>query len=654
MKKRRLHLFESIKNCLKSDFPIITFLCFLVFISYVAILYFGLPDKNCSQEDKVLKICGNGLARFLFNREYTTDDAFQQTYPFYEIFYPNIFKGDMLTDVMKGYLAPLHWWITYATTWFVGDPILASHYVMFLQIFLSCLFLFLAIKHLAGAAPAFLGITWYLHTRYIFQRMTCGLPRGWAAVVFTCYFFLIAKGYHKAILVLFLVGSLLHPPATFMIAVAYGMYLVIKSICDNNKIHFQKILLMLILLSPVYVLVTYNVVKKPDYVGDMVTLEEAAKMPAFDRQGGRFPFVPLLPVKSELKIFALQAFYGRFHTPPKFLRGKIIPLIFILMGFVCLVGILKRKKFLPLEIVTYFVSIWIVYFLSRLLAFRLYVPDRHLQFPMAFFFILFFMVGIWRAFDDGNEDKEDKSHAWIQKATLKDSYGPFIMFIILGTFVYLTSGNGLSGDANFNWSLYKKGHAYEWLKNNTPQDSLIAGHPTSVDPVPLFAIRKVFISTEMAHPFYPKFYEEVEKRLKVVLDATYARTLKDLVNILEPYNIDYFLFERNLFYSENLGYGDPSKPNYDNPNSRENKGAGYPKPFKTYVKEISNRNWTEFAYRELPKEVDMKKYPFMPYKDKFMVVVDMKALKEYLAKNGETLNQAANEATSKDKNENKK
>lgn len=616
MKKRRINLFESINKILKSNFPIITVICFLIFVFYAVILYIDLSE-------------------FLFNREYTTDDAFQQTYPFYEIFYPEIFKGDMLTDIMKGYLAPIHWWVTYAITWLVGDPILASHYVMFIQIILSCIFLFLAIKHFAGSAPAFLGLTWFLHTRYIFQRITCGLPRGWAPVVFTCYFFLIAKGYHKSILVLFLVGSLLHPPATFMIAVAYGMYLVIKSIFDKNKLFYQKVLLTLILLSPAYILVTYNVVKKPDYVGDMVTLEQAAKMPAFDRQGGRFPFVPLLPLKTELKTFALQAFYGRFHKPPKFLRGNIIPTIFILAGFIALIGILKRKKFLPLEIGTYFVSIWIVYLLSRAFAFRLYVPDRHLQFPMAFFFILFFMVSIWRTFDDGSEDKEKKSHPWIQKATLKDSYGPLIMFILLGTFVYLTSGNGLSGNANFNWSLYKKGHAYEWLKNNTKEDSLIAGHPTSVDPVPLFAIRKVFISTEMAHPFYPKFYKEVEKRLKVVLDATYAKTLKDLVDILEPYNIDYFLFERNLFYTNRLGYGDPSKDGYNDPNRNDNVGAGYPKPFKDYVKKISNRPWNEFAYRELPLEVDMEKYPFMPYKDKYMVVVDIKALKNYLEANKE-------------------
>ncbi len=593
--KRRIDLRKKIKNFWNLDFPIVTVISFLFFLFYVIILY-------------------NDLSKFILNPAYLTDDAFQQTYPFYEIFYPDVFKGDVLTDVMKGYLAPLHWGVTYIITWLVGDPILAGHYVMLLQVFLSCMFLFLAVKHWAGVAPAFFALTWFLHTRYILQRITLGLPRGWAPVVFTCYFFLIAKGYHKAIFVLLFIGCLVHPPATFMIAVAYGLFVVHKNIFGVEKERYQKILLFLILLSPVYIITTYNVIKKPDYLGEMVTLEEAKKMPAFDRAGGRFPFVPLLSVKAEVNTFAFQAFRGRFHDAPSFLRGKILPTIFISMFILILIGILRQKKVIPIEIVMYFFSILIVYFLSREFAFKLYVPDRHLQFPMAFFFFLFFSIAIWRAFDDGKADEDKFSPKWCQSGSLKKSWGCFIVFVCLGTFVYLTSGLGLSGDANFNWRKDKKGGVYEWIKNNTLQTSLIAGHPTSVDPVPLFAIRKVLISTEMSHPFYPKFFEEVKRRLEVSLRATYAKNLQELVDILESEKVDYFIFERALFYPEKLG-----------------DGAGYPKPFKDFVKEISNRPWEEFAYRELPNEVDMKNFPFMPFKDKYMALVDIKALKSYLA-----------------------
>lgn len=594
LENKKINFTKKIKDFWNFDFPFITFISFFIFIFYAFILY-------------------NDLSEFILNPSYTTDDAFQQTYPFYEIFYPDIFKGDVLTDVMKGYLAPLHWGITYAVTWLVGDPILAGHYVMLLQIFLSCLFLFLAVKHWAGSAPAFFALTWFLHTRYIIQRMTLGLPRGWAPVIFTCYFFLVAKGCHKSILVLFLVGCLVHPPATFMIAVAYGLFVSYKSFLGSEKDKYKKILLFLILLSPVYIIATYNVIKKPDYLGEMVTLEEAKKMPAFDRAGGRFPFVPLLSVKAELNTFALQAFRGRFYTAPSFLRGKIIPIIFISAFLLLLIGFFRRKKVFPIELVMYFLSIWIVYFLSREFAFKLYVPDRHLQFPMAFFLFLFYSIAIWRVFDGGKEDYEKSSPKWCQSASFKKSWGCFVVFLLLGTFIYLTSGKGLSGDANFNWRKDKRGDVYEWIKNNTSQSSLIAGHPTAVDPVPLFAIRKVLISTEMSHPFYPKFFEEVKRRLKISLQANYAKNLRELVDILEPEKIDYFIFDRKLFYPEKLG-----------------DGASYPKPFKDFVKEISNRPWQEFAYRELPDKVDIKKYPFMPFKDKYMAVVDVKVLRSFL------------------------
>jgi hypothetical protein len=48
------------------------------------------------------------------------------------------------------------------------------------------------------------------------------------------------------------------------------------------------------------------------------------------------------------------------------------------------------------------------------------------------------------------------------------------------------------------------------------------------------------------------------------------------------------------------------------------------------MKELTSRPPDQYAYRQLPSHVDTKRFPFMPFKDKQSIVVDVKALAKYL------------------------
>jgi hypothetical protein len=86
------------------------------------------------------------LSPYWFHPDWTTDDALQQVYPFHRVFRPELFSGDLITEVMEGYLAPLHYWISWGLTWLTGDPIMMSHWLTLIQIGLACLFLFLIVR----------------------------------------------------------------------------------------------------------------------------------------------------------------------------------------------------------------------------------------------------------------------------------------------------------------------------------------------------------------------------------------------------------------------------------------------------------------------------------------------------------------------------
>jgi hypothetical protein len=577
-----------------------------------------------------------GIAPFWFNPEWSTDDALQQSYPFHKIFNPDIFKNDIITQMMEGYLTPLHYWITWIATFCSGDPVMGGHYVMLLQLVLTLIGVFFAVYIGTGKskAPAFFALLWLFHTRHVMQRLTGGLPRGWAAPLLSLYLAAFIGKCEKTTLVLLFIGCLLHPPSTIIVGLSYGIYVFIgmlyqayvqnRTRSDNELF---KPFLRLLLLSPLFILTAWFTVRMPETIGTMADYQRALSMPEFQNPGGRFPFVPLTPLLEEVHTFGFQSFLSRLYRAGKFLEILVpgLVIVFTIIFFtVTLVNTFSvRRKFfsssnaettehVTLKMISYLTAIIVVYILSRILAFKLYVPNRHLQFPMAFFFIVSFSLFFWNFAIAIAKRKSKKKAVQEGFATDKRRVERTLSFIgtlslcVPALLFFVGSGHGLYGPANFNSSLKQKGNIYLWIRNHTPQNSLVAGFPETVDGVPLYSARQVYLSNETAHPFYDKYYEEVKRRMKIVLNAHYAKDLQEFLSIVQPEKIDYFVFRRDLFYPNMLA--DP--PIF--------------LPFHSFVTDItSKRGVSEYAYKELPKQVDLKTAPYMPFKDSRYAIVNV-------------------------------
>lgn len=571
-----------------SKYPLLTFanlLCGVLCAAYCFLFWYDLKD-------------------LWFHPGWTTDDALQQAFIFHEVHSPGVFTGDLIAETMTGYLAPLHYWICYLGTWLSGDPIMMGHWVMTLQIALTLGFLFLAVRALSATAPALLAVLWFVHTRPIMQRITSGLPRGWAPVVILATMYFLIKRNHRAVLISLLCGCLLHPPATFLAAAGYGLFLTFGLLRTSSRSEYLKPFVTLALLSPLYLAVTLYVVHRPEEVGSMVSMEEARQLPEFQWPNGRFPFVPLRPVTEELRFFSYQPFGHRLHNPGRTIK-RIIPFAVIgLFGLLLFIGAKRRRKVLPGELSIFLLATTVVYFLSRPLAFKLYVPNRHLQFPMSVVLITIFSVAVWRAFYSGKNSYADTS--------LRKSWQSLVAFLALGIFVFIGTGDGLVGAANFNYSQDKKGGVFLWTRKETPKEALMAGHPTHIDGMMLFGQRRAYATTETAHPFYQGYFKEVKRRIEISLRAHYARDLKEVAAILEPDNIDYFVFSRKRFYPEAL------------------EKEKYFEPLKGLVDELTSRDYRDYAYKKLPREVDLINHPYMPFRDDQSVVIDVRKLRDYL------------------------
>lgn len=558
------------------------------------------------------------LSRRWFNPKVTTDDALQQSYMFHEIYNPGIFTGDLITESMLSYLGPVHYWVTYAATYLTADPIMAGHWIMLLQVVITCTAIFFAVQKAAATAPACFAVAWFLHSRHLVQRLTGGLPRGWAAPVLCATICFAIYGKHYAVLLTLLVGCLTNPPSTIIAALFYGLVLCWRSffvsdstlsLAEQGKLRRQtrKHLIQYILLSPCYAGLTYVVTRPPDFFGKMVSYTEALTKPELSMHGGRFALVPFVPAWEEIKAFGFQAFVSAFNDTPEYVFS-LMPWVVIALGAsFALVAIVQRRVLAPAELMLYLLATLSVYFLSRPLAFHLYIPDRHLKLPLGFFFIVALPVILWRLSLSQRGDAEVKGPTkWI------DAGKVLLCFALLSGLIFLGSGTGLRGDANFNVAANRKGQLFEWLKANTPQNSLIAGHPSHVDDTMLFAMRKAYITAETAHPFYEGYYQEAERRLRIVWKAYLATDVQELHQLLEKEGIDYFIYRRNDFRRHML----PQLYYYE--------------PLTSWVRELASRTPEEYAFSKLPWGAAGAANPVMPFRDAQSVVLDVAQLGQHL------------------------
>ena len=317
-----------------------------------------------------------------FNPEYLTDDALQQSYPFHKIYHPGIFDGDLITEAMEGYLAPLHYWLHYGITYLTASPILTGHYVMLIQITLAALFIFLAVTSLSNRVVGCFSVLWFFHSRNLVLAMTGGLTRGWASVVTAAFLcFALRKSHYGVLLTLFL-GCMLHPPATIVAASCYGLYLLSNFLLNRSSESKQK-LKTLIFLSPLCILTTLYVVHRPDHIGQMISKEAALVSPSYENPGGRFAFLPLPSISTELRQFGLRPFVNNFYSPPGFIAQTMPFIVFLLVG-----AYFFRRKLTPSLLWFYALALFGTYFLARELIFKLYVPDRYLQGPLGVWLII--------------------------------------------------------------------------------------------------------------------------------------------------------------------------------------------------------------------------------------------------------------------------
>ncbi len=532
-----------------------------------------------------------------FNPNFAGHDARQQLFSLYDVTQPGIFEDDYISRSMSLYMGPLHKLLAKTIVKYTESPIMAGHWIMTVQFGLTVLFVFLAACSFSSIVAACASVIWLLNTPWLIRNTFGGLPRGWAGAILAAFLYFLSRKNHKAIIVLIFIGSMLHPHSTFLVCATYSFYLAFNFIIPAKRQEFKKYIVQFAMACPLIFAVNYYYIQRPDDIGTMVTLKEAENMPAFSKKGGRFPFVPLSSLSDDFYNSSLRIFLDYDGKDTIKIKNKIIYVLILFYGLAVLLTIIRRKYLIPQEFLIFAFSILVAYYLARLFAFRLYVPVRYLAWPPALFFLISMPAIVWKMFESKYERKTQYSSVFGITALL--------------FFIYFFTGSNIAAKSNYKPGNDFDNPAYEWIRNNTSKESVFAGQPSSIDGMPLYGIRRAFVTTETAHPFYDKYAKEIERRIDISFRALYAKDKNNFLLAIGNEKIDYFVFSKKYFKLNKPG----KKPTF--------RFANYSLPHREEVHSLGSRPAEDYFFSNLSEYQSA-----IVYDSADVTILDIKSLKD--------------------------
>lgn len=166
----------------------------------------------------------------------------------------------------------------------------------------------------------------------------------------------------------------------------------------------------------------------------------------------------------------------------------------------------------------------LLYVVARLMLMKLFLPSRYLEFSLNIFYCVLIAVCIRIAI----EHFKARRFAFPLIASALVAIGAVRLYDV---------------------GLYDYSNAVDVFRfvQSTPKASLIAGHPDMMDNVTTFGTRKAFITYELSHTWYKRYWKEVKQRTFDFFHAYYSDDARLVRDFCRKYGIDYLVVREEDF-----------------------------------------------------------------------------------------------------------
>ncbi len=478
------------------------------------------------------------------------DDLRQQVFWMQRWADPALYPSDLLNAYAKSYVtAGVVWTYRLATLW--TDPFMASKIFTGALFLVQCLTFFQLGRCFRGRAGAWAAVAMIWLMPFFLDNISGGLARGWASPLLALFALAVLNGRQGTTALTaqaLFIPYIFLPCATAFMAAKLWHWL--RSRC--LPVVFAKRWWWCWLLGiTVVAWINSSAVLRAGF-GPLVWLSQTVGRPEFG-PAGRLDLVPLpnpfldfvyYPFEGIglFKEFGLVA--GIFSlillAPAVWIGGKAVPWRNIAA---------KAKPWVWLGI-----AFLLFYVSARLLAFKLFVPDRYAQYPVNLFYALTLalcLAAAWRRLDFG------------RTATA----GLILAAALLG-------GLRLHNVALYDYS--GEAPLCAAVEAATPREAMLAGHPELMDIVLTFSRRNALATFELAHCWSQGYWDSMRPRLDGLFAAYYAKDKQTVVAFAKHFGVDFLVVKTAHFTPAFLG----GKPFFE--------------PFGQEIKDMT-RGQTDFA-----------------------------------------------------------
>ncbi len=489
------------------------------------------------------------------------NDARQQIFPFFRYFGPSAFDGDYISDY---YLAcyPLGYRGLYALfAWFGVDPLALSRHLPHLLWLLTVVLLGAAANRLGGKLAALAAMALALGSNAYLWRIGGGLPRGFGFPILAGTLVSLAYGRAFWCAASVALGALFYPVSAVISGLSLaGMVLAPKLVGLEppswswpRRVAFvagTALLAGCLLLPTALASSRYGGVVRPDETREF---PEAGRGGRYD-EDSRPPFKGFFVGASEMVgLTLLGARPPWSHTARAWLMGSEerrtserfsgLEVALLVMALTGGAGLLLRRsparRVLALGVASY-----VGHALASAVAPYAYLPERYVAYSVPLLVTLIvttLIVGLFPlSFDEG-------PRRWV-RTLVHGAYLAMLLFLLAGR---VSPGIGMDVDIRSRRPVLK-------YVARLPRDVLVAGWPTGpVEEIPLFSRRRVLMNEEVHQAFHKGYVEEMRHRMRRLVDAYFATSLKPILRLRDELGVTHLLIQRSHFGSRPPRYFRP-------------------------------------------------------------------------------------------------
>lgn len=378
------------------------------------------------------------------------------------------------------------------------------------------------------------------HDFGLFLTTTGGYPRSFGpALVLLLLDAWLGRRHGRAVALLVVMAGL-YPSVLPPCGLAYGGWTFFAALREGRRVWLFKVgSLAIAACVSAGLALTQNVLAQP-WWGSVITLAEAEQLPAL-QPGGRMRWLPFGDYFNQVGLWLVQPFapsgaLDHFDVHPWPVVGPILGGVFALV-LLLLVLVRWRRGApvrVPWEILVLIAAAMVVYLVARELAFRLYLPLRVLQHLLPVCVIVAVPSLAYQA-----------CRGWESARGLSRA----LLLALAPVFVLSGDGFLLPGWGDYSY----RAPELSFIEEHTPIDAQFAGDIATMDIIPYFTARPVYVNWTMAHPFRLGYWREMERRLLRIHDVMYATDRQAVLAFLAEEHVDYLVIDPDRFVEPDTG-----------------------------------------------------------------------------------------------------